>query len=104
MSSMTRNRCTDNNKPTEAFVRHYATRARDGTGLIITEGTFVYLNGCDYLYTPSMFKEEHATAWKKVTDAVHDEGGKILMQAWHGGEFHNCDIVRAITTNSDIRT
>ncbi|KAH7112103.1 hypothetical protein B0J11DRAFT_542664 [Dendryphion nanum] len=89
MSSMTRNRCIHDNKPTGASARHYATRARDGTGLIITEGIFIYLNGCDFLHSPVLFKEEHAVAWKQVTDAVHQEGGKIIAQLWHGGRSQN---------------
>lgn len=86
MSSLTRNRCIDNNKPTESSARHYATRAKDGTGLIITEGIFIYLQGTDWIHTPVLFNDEHAQAWKKVTDAVHQEGGKIVAQAWHAGK------------------
>ncbi|EKG19680.1 NADH:flavin oxidoreductase/NADH oxidase [Macrophomina phaseolina MS6] len=87
MGSMTRNRCVDDNKPTEATARHYAMRARDGAGLIIAEGTFVYLNGGEWLHAPVMFNESHAKAWKPVTDAVHREGGKILFQPWHPGNI-----------------
>lgn len=87
MGSMTRNRCIDGNKPTEASVAHYAARAKDGTGLIVAEGTFIYWSGCDWLHTPVMFKEEHVYAWKKITDAVHKEGGKIFFQAWHAGKI-----------------
>lgn len=86
MASLTRNRCIDNNKPTDASAQHYAARAKDGTGLIVAEGIFVYLNGCDWLHTPVMFKAEHVEPWKKVTDAVHREGGKIFFQPWHAGE------------------
>lgn len=45
MASLTRNRCTDANKPTLASIHHYTDRACDGAGLIVAEGTFVYLNG-----------------------------------------------------------
>ncbi|EMT72802.1 hypothetical protein FOC4_g10004285 [Fusarium odoratissimum] len=41
MGSMTRNRCIDDNKPGPAQIKHYADRAKYGTGLIVTEGTFV---------------------------------------------------------------
>ncbi|KAK0625611.1 N-ethylmaleimide reductase [Lasiodiplodia hormozganensis] len=89
MGAMTRNRCVDDNKPTEATVKHYATRARDGVGLIVAEGTFVYLNGAEWTHTPVMYDKSHAQAWKKVTDAVHSEGGKILFQPWHPGRIQN---------------
>ena len=87
MSSMTRNRCINNNKPTEATIAHYAARARDGVGLIVAEGTFIYLSGSDWIHAPVMFKDEHAAAWKNVTDAVHKEGGLIFFQPWHAGMY-----------------
>lgn len=46
MGSMTRNRCIDDNKPGPAQIKHYADRAKYGTGLIVTEGTFVVLATC----------------------------------------------------------
>jgi 2,4-dienoyl-CoA reductase-like NADH-dependent reductase (Old Yellow Enzyme family) len=96
MSSMTRNRCVDNNEPGEAVREHYTTRAKDGTGLIIAEGTFIYLSGCDWLYAPVMYTEKHAQAWRKVTDSVHQAGGKILFQAWHPGKSLD-NVLQAIT-------
>jgi 2,4-dienoyl-CoA reductase-like NADH-dependent reductase (Old Yellow Enzyme family) len=87
MGSMTRNRCIDHNKPAEASINHYAARAKDGTGLIVAEGTFIYLTGSDWIHAPVMYEEEHTEAWKKVTHAVHQEGGKIYFQAWHAGRI-----------------
>lgn len=87
MGSMTRNRCLDAYKPGPAQVKHYADRARDGTGLIVTEGTFVDWTGCDWSHLPFMINEHHSKAWRKVTDAVHEVGGKIFFQAWHAGMF-----------------
>ncbi|KAE8151966.1 hypothetical protein BDV25DRAFT_128353 [Aspergillus avenaceus] len=89
MGSMTRNRCVEDNKPTAETVRHYAERARDGVGLIIAEGTFISYNGSEWPYAPVMFEEDHAEAWKKVTGAVHREGGKIFFQPWHPGRIQN---------------
>ncbi|OJJ55009.1 hypothetical protein ASPSYDRAFT_93033 [Aspergillus sydowii CBS 593.65] len=85
MGSMTRNRCVDDYKPGQAQITHYADRARDGTGLIVNEGTFVDWTGCDWKYSPFMITDDHSAAWKAVTDAVHKEGGKIFFQAWHAG-------------------
>ncbi|CAI7567596.1 unnamed protein product [Penicillium discolor] len=89
MGSMTRNRCTDNGKPTKATVSHYAERARDGTGLIVAEGTFISPHGAEWPHAPVMFDKSHSDAWKVVTDAVHQEGGKILFQPWHPGRIQN---------------
>lgn len=92
MGSMTRNRCVQDNKPTQASVEHYRARAGDGVGLIVAEGTFVYLNGSEWPHAPLMYLEEHAEAWREVTDAVHQAGGKIFFQPWHPGRFGDQDI------------
>jgi len=92
MSALTRNRCIDNFKPGPAQVKHYADRARHSTGLIVSEGVFVDWTGSEWPCTPVMVTDDHATAWRKVTDAVHAEGGLMLMQAWHAG--------RSMETNS----
>lgn len=89
MSAMTRNRCIDTNKPTPVSVKHYADRARDGTGLIVSEGVCISYHGLDWPHIPVMYKTEHAEAWKHVTDAVHDEGGVMFMQVWHAGRAQN---------------
>lgn len=82
MGSMTRNRCVDDFKPGPAQVKHYADRARDGVGLIVNEGTFVDWTGCDWDKSPFMMNDDHARAWRLVTDAVHREGKetKIFFQ------------------------
>lgn len=85
MGSMTRNRCIDDNKPGPAQIKHYADRAKYGTGLIVTEGTFVDWTGCDWKHAPFMVTQDHADAWRKITDSVHEAGGKIFFQAWHAG-------------------
>jgi len=87
MASLTRNRCTDANKPTPATVRHYADRARDGAGFIVAEETFVYLNGTEWPHAPVMFDKSHVEAWRKITYGVHGAGDRILFQPWHSGEF-----------------
>ncbi|KAF2655995.1 FMN-linked oxidoreductase [Lophiostoma macrostomum CBS 122681] len=89
MAAMTRNRCIDGNKPTDIVAQHYGTRAKDGVGMIISEGIFISYDGSDFLHTPLLFLEEHARAWKKVTDEVHKAGGLMLFQPWHAGRLQN---------------
>lgn len=84
---MTRNRCIDDFKPGPAHIKHYAERARDGTGLIVTEGTLIDWAGLPWKYVPYMMTEDHSEAWQKVVEAVHREGGTIYMQAWHAGKL-----------------
>jgi N-ethylmaleimide reductase len=87
MAPLTRARCTpgdeSNTMPNDLMVEYYAQRA--GAGLIITEATAISELGSGWLNAPLITTPEHAAAWKKVTDAVHEKNGKIYLQLWHGG-------------------
>ncbi|APU67407.1 alkene reductase [Christiangramia flava] len=95
MAPMTRSRAdNDQNAPTDLHATYYRQRA--GAGLIITEGSQVSERAVGYINTPGIHTEEQVEGWKKVTEAVHEEGGKIFIQLWHCGrishpKFHNGD-------------
>lgn len=82
MAPMTRSRAIDN-IPNELMASYYRQRA--GAGLIVTEGTSPSPNGLGYPRIPGLFDETHADAWRLVTDAVHEEGGRIFVQLMHTG-------------------
>ncbi|TWG92385.1 N-ethylmaleimide reductase [Mesorhizobium sp. J18] len=82
MAPLTRNR-SPNAVPTELSVTYYTQRAT--AGLIITEGTAISPQGQGYADVPGLYAPEQLAAWRKVTDAVHAEGGKIVTQLWHVG-------------------
>ena len=84
MAPMTRSRAT-NNIPNEPMVKYYSDRA--GAGLIITEGTAPSPDGLGYARIPGLFSKEQVAAWKKVTNAVHQKGGKIFVQLMHTGRI-----------------
>ena len=68
---------------TDALVKHYAARAKGGVGLIVTEVTTVEPT---YVYLPgdmSIADDSFIPGWKKLTDAVHQYGTKILPQLFH---------------------
>ncbi|KAE8411374.1 hypothetical protein BDV36DRAFT_288811 [Aspergillus pseudocaelatus] len=88
MGALTRNRCIDG-KPVDATVRYYADRARDGVGMIAVEATLISPHGVEWPNAPMLTDENHVKAWRKVTDAVHHEGGKIFFQPWHAGRIQN---------------
>lgn len=71
--------------PNDMMVRYYAQRA--GAGLIISEGTIVSPQGRGYPFTPGIWSAEQVAGWRKVTDAVHREGGQIVCQLWHCGRL-----------------
>lgn len=84
MAPMTRCRAIDN-VPNELMADYYSQRA--GAGLIITEGTSPSPNGLGYARIPGIFSELQVEGWKKVTEAVHQNGGKIFVQLMHSGRI-----------------
>ncbi|MGF1718850.1 alkene reductase [Vibrio kyushuensis] len=98
MAPLTRCMADDNLVPTQAMADYYARRA--DTGLIISEAVIIRPDGQGYPNTPGLFTAEQVTGWKKVTDAVHQNGGKIFAQLWHTGRvahphFYDGDYVLA---------
>ena len=84
MAPLTRNR-SPNAVPNELNVKYYAQRAT--AGLIITEATAITHQGQGYANVPGLYSKEALDGWKKVTDAVHANGGKIVVQMWHVGRI-----------------
>jgi N-ethylmaleimide reductase len=62
-------------------------RQRSGAGLIISEGTQVSSIGKGYLATPGIYSAAQVEGWRRVTDAVHAAGSKIVAQIWHVGRI-----------------
>ncbi|MFF3380672.1 alkene reductase [Streptomyces sp. NPDC002680] len=84
MAPMTRSRAYgDGQCVTDLSATYYAQRA--SAGLIITEGTQPSVVGQGYPATPGIHSDEQVAAWRKVTDAVHAEGGVIYLQLMHTG-------------------
>ncbi len=71
--------------PGDMAVEYYRQRA--SAGLIISEGTQITAEGQGYLDTPGIHTPDQVAAWKRVTDAVHADGGKIAVQLWHVGRI-----------------
>lgn len=82
MAPLTRSRAIDN-IPNELMATYYGQRA--AAGLIITEGTSPSPNGLGYPRIPGVFSDAQVAGWKKVTEAVHTNGGKIFLQIMHTG-------------------
>jgi N-ethylmaleimide reductase len=83
MAPMTRNRAVDASTANALMAEYYGQHA--SAGLIITEGTSPSPNGLGYPRIPGLFNEAHVRGWKRVTDAVHAQGGKIFVQLMHTG-------------------
>lgn len=83
MAPMTRNRAGAGNVPQPMVAEYYRQRA--SAGLIVTEATQVTPRGIGYPNTPGIHSPEQVEGWKAVTRAVHDAGGRIVLQLWHVG-------------------
>ncbi len=83
MAPMTRSRASADHVPTPMMVDYYAARA--DIGLIITEGVSPAPDGLGYARIPGLFTAEHVAAWRPITDAVHERGGRIFVQLMHTG-------------------
>lgn len=97
MAPMTRSRANAQDMPTELHVDYYRQRA--SAGLIITEGCQPSKNGKGYPRTPGIYNKQQVEAWKEVTAAVHQAGGKIVMQIMHCGR-----VASAVNKDSDSET
>ncbi|MDP3606258.1 MAG: alkene reductase, partial [Polaromonas sp.] len=89
MAPLTRNRSPDAIPPDIAQT-YYAQRA--SAGLLITEATAISQQGQGYSDVPGLYGTEQLDSWKKVTQAVHDKGGKIVVQLWHVGRVSHTDL------------
>jgi 2,4-dienoyl-CoA reductase-like NADH-dependent reductase (Old Yellow Enzyme family) len=86
MAPLTRSRAHPVTRvPSDLAVEYYRQRA--SAGMIVTEATSVSAMGVGYAGTPGIWTDEQTEGWKKVTQAVHKEGGRILLQLWHVGRI-----------------
>lgn len=85
MAPMTRNRAGEGLVPTEMMATYYRQRA--SAGLIVTEATQVSPQGVGYPGTPGIHTDAQVEGWKRVTAAVHEQGGRIFLQLWHVGRI-----------------
>jgi N-ethylmaleimide reductase len=83
MAPMTRDRSGAGDVPTSDMAEYYRQRA--GAGLIVTEGTQPSPEGKGYWRTPGIYSEAQVAGWARVAEAVHAEGGRIVMQLMHCG-------------------
>lgn len=85
MAPLTRLRADPDGTPGEIVARYYAQRA--GIGLIVSEGTFPTEASRGYLGQPGLVDDTHQAAWAAVASAVHERGGKIVVQLMHAGRL-----------------
>ena len=92
MAPLTRGRATvPGSVPNEMMATYY--RQRSGAGLIISEATGISREGLGWPAAPGIWSDEQVEGWKQVTQAVHEEGGLIVLQLWHMGRIVHPDFL-----------
>jgi N-ethylmaleimide reductase len=91
MAPLTRNRAIDpNTVPSPLAPLYYRQRA--SAGLLITEASQISQQGQGYIWTPGCFSDAQTAAWRRVTDAVHEENGHVFLQMWHVGRISHTSL------------
>ena len=85
MAPLTRCRADEGRVPNALMKEYYVQRA--SAGLIISEATAVDPMGVGYPDTPGIWSDEQVAGWRQITAAVHQAGGRILLQLWHVGRI-----------------
>ena len=91
MAPLTRNRALPGRVPGDLQVEYYRQRA--SAGLIVTEASQISPEGQGYLDTPGIYSAEQVAGWRRVTDAVHAAGGRIVVQLWHVGRISHVSLL-----------
>ena len=111
MAPLTRNRAMRDGTPKDMARTYYAQRA--SSGLIVSEATQISAMGKGYVDTPGIYLDRHVLSWRKITDAVHDAGGRMVCQLWHVGRISHSSLLpdgrsplapSAITANAQVFT
>ena len=89
MAPLTRNRSPDG-VPPPRVATYYAQRA--SAGLIVSEATAISRQAQGYADVPGLYTPAQRAAWRRVTDAVHAAGGRIVCQLWHVGRISHVDL------------
>src|SRR3712207_6092188 len=83
MAPMTRSRASADGVVTALTAEYYRQRA--GAGLIISESIQPSVIGQGYILTPGLHTADQVEGWRAVTDAVHEQDGRIFAQLTHTG-------------------
>jgi 2,4-dienoyl-CoA reductase-like NADH-dependent reductase (Old Yellow Enzyme family) len=102
MAPLTRGRGTRQHVPTPLMAEYYAQRA--AAGLIISEATGISQEGLGWPYAPGLWNDAQVEAWKPVTDAVHEAGGRIVAQLWHMGRIVHSSVTGQQPVSSSATT
>jgi N-ethylmaleimide reductase len=91
MAPLTRSRAGQpGDVPTQLMAEYYGQRA--SAGLIVAEATNISPIAKGYVFTPGIFSPEQVAGWRRVTEAVHARGGRMVLQLWHCGRISHVSL------------
>ena len=90
MAPLTRLRAGEDGTPNELMKEYYTQRS--SFGLIITEGTWLTREGKTWIGQPGIGTDAQIGTWREIADAVHERGGRIIMQLMHGGRVSHDEV------------
>ncbi|MBX7232426.1 MAG: alkene reductase [Bdellovibrionales bacterium] len=92
MAPLTRSRAGNERLPNLLMSEYYSQRA--AAGLILTEATSIHPMGVGYANTPGIWSLDQIMGWKKITQSVHENGGRIFLQLWHVGRISHSSFLK----------
>lgn len=92
LAPLTRQRSSEGHVPVTALKAEYYSQ-RAAAGLLISEATGITQEGMGWPWGPGIWSDEQVAAWQPVTQAVHDAGGRIVLQLWHMGRIVHPDFL-----------
>ena len=97
MAPLTRSRAKQpGDVPGDLMLEYYTQRASDG-GLIVSEATTISISGRGWYGAPGIYSNEQVVGWKRITDAVHARGGRMMLQLWHTGRASHVETTGGLT-------
>jgi len=82
LAPLTRFRADDKHVHHEVAAEYYAQRGSFPGTMLITEATFIDPKASGYANVPGIWNDEQVQGWKRVVEAVHAKGSKLVMQLW----------------------
>jgi N-ethylmaleimide reductase len=89
MAPLTRGRAGQERLPNSLMAEYYVQRA--SAGLIISEATQISEQAAGWNQSPGIHTQAQVEGWQKITNAVHQAGGRIFLQLWHTGRASHPD-------------
>jgi len=84
---------TEKGEVTDRHIAFYVRRAEGGAGLIATEPLYIHRNGREIPTQMGIHDDELIPGLRRLTDAVHEAGGRMMAHINHAGRVANPKLV-----------